>query len=143
MSIYANDQRPIAGNQYVPDSMESRGHLKPIPPIPGIRNGDGLLVQVGLWAYEWTFDYMDQTEYTWWSTLLGYSSTSLLPVWSKRFGVTGSGDSLMPAARLWDRKTTPQNFSAAVIDLPTWDSFENNIYWNVTVHFGFMTPLGS
>jgi hypothetical protein len=136
MTIYASDSlRPVAGNEYVPDSMEARGRIKPIPPVGGVRNGLGVLVAAGPASFEWTFAYMNQTEMDWWKALIGYVGSSYTPVLSKRFATT-----TLPAARLWDISGGLVNYSIAVIDFPTWEAYSNARYANVVVRFTSLFP---
>lgn len=139
MTIYAsNALRPVAGNQYVPDSMEARGKIKPNPPMNTTRNGEGLLVTTGLWSYDWAFSTMTKTEMAWWCTLVAYRSDDTDPALSKSFSATGSGGTYMPACRLWLLDTTIMNFSYCVIDVPIWQSYRNGRYFEVNVHFAHM-----
>lgn len=131
MTIYAtNAERPVAGNQYVPDSMEARGKIKPIPPVAGRRNGMGILVPTGPAAFEWRFKSMTLAEMDWWNDLIGHVSTDPNRVFSKRFVTTS-----LPAARLWDTTGVIVDYNVAVIDLPTWDEYHNARFHNVLVRF--------
>src|SRR5262245_36210603 len=117
MTIYSdNSLRPIVGNQYVPDSMEARGQIKPLPPTDGTRNGLGELVITEIWGYEWGFNLMKRTELDWWANLVGFGTASSGALtWrhmSKRFVNIGSGGSFMPAARLWVSNTQLMQFQA-------------------------------
>lgn len=133
MTIYATDaERPVAGNTYIPDSMEARGRIRPIPPVTGERNGLGEQVYAGMWAYDWTFEFMTLTEMTFWKGLLSYSSVTGLP-FSKRF-VTLS----LPAFRLWDTTLGLMTFNSGVLDLPMWEDYRNARFHNVTVHMAFL-----
>jgi hypothetical protein len=132
---YATDTiRPVAGFSYLPISLEARGLIKPIPPLPGIRNGNGELVQAGCEAFEWTWPDWTQTELNFWKTLLGYDD---LGPYSKRF----SNDDVteMPAARLWNRGMDLITYRLAVIDFPTWERYENGLYWSPMVRFSMLT----
>lgn len=141
MSIYPNNLlRPIAGNQYIPDSMEARGKIVPKPPIQDKRrNGEGVLVASGPWSYEWQFKFLNRTDYQWWVDLIGNVSGVEAPVWSKAFFSPGTPGGL-PAARLWDMATRPTNFKSAVIDIPTWQDYKNGLYLDVVVTFSFLRP---
>jgi hypothetical protein len=100
MTIYANNTlRPVAGNLYVPDSMEARGVIKPIPPINGTRNGAGLMTVVGLWGYEWRFTMMKRADLQWWMDLIGYLNNPNFQNFSKSF-VKVTGATPMPACGL-------------------------------------------
>lgn len=144
MSIYPNDSlRPVAGNQFVPDSMEARGKIVPKPPIQDKRrNGAGLLVAAGPWSYEWHFKYLNRTDFQWWVDLIGNATGVASPVFSKAFFNTGIAGSL-PAARLWDMATRPTNFKSAVIDVPTWQDYKNGLYLDVVVSFSYLRPEGA
>lgn len=145
MTIYTDNlKRPIVGNAYVPDSMEARGKIRPIAPINGTRNGQGLQVRAGLWAYDWSFTSLTRADYQWWADLIGFMPviTSPTPIFSKRFVEIGSGGTYMPACRLWVNNTTIVNFKACVVDLPTWQDYKGGLYREVTVHLAFMIPVG-
>lgn len=138
MTAYAsNALRPVAGNQYVPDSMEARGIIKPIPPTNGTRNGAGLLTIVGAWGYEWTFKSMTKTELQWWCDLVGYFNASSTPILSKSF-VNVTGATPMPACRLWVINTVITDFKYCVVDVPTWQSYSGGKYHDVLVKFSNM-----
>ena len=137
MTVYSSNAiRPVAGNTYVPDSMEARGKIRPIAPVaPNVRNGEGLLIGMGLAMFEWSFNTMTQTELEWWKTLIGHVSNSQNPTFSKRFVTTS-----LPAARLWDISGTMTDYQVAVIDMPTWEDYKNGRYQNVVVRFSSLIP---
>lgn len=140
MTIYTDPlKRPIAGNLYVPDSMEARGSIKPIPPITGQRNGMGEQIRTGIWGYEWRFKVMNKTEFQWWADLVDFGEAVDFGPFSKRFTEIGSGGSYMPACRLWVNNTFILNFREAVVDLPTWQEYKNGLYHDCLVKFAFMT----
>lgn len=138
MTIYTNNAlRPVAGNLYVPDSMEARGNIKPLPPVNGTRNGAGLMTLVGLWGYEWRFKSMVRTEMQWWMNLVGYLNSPNFQNFSKSF-VKITGATPMPACRLWLIDTAIAEFDYCVIDVPTWQEYKNGRYYDVLVKFSSM-----
>lgn len=136
MTVYLDDAlRPVAGLEYVPNSMEARGKPLPVPPLPGVRNGLGLNQVAGFWSYTWTFNTMTHAEIQWWADLVDFDGDDFPTNLSKRF-VQSAG---LPAARLWNFDGKMTNFYTAVIDMPQWDFYQNGYFHNVVVKFSHMT----
>lgn len=135
MSAYPSDSdRPIAGFQYIPLSMEARGSPVPIPPFPGVTNGQGVAVRAGTWGLDWTFSNMTLAEMQWWAVLIGFVSGSPSPEISKRFVYTSG----LPAARLWDIAGNMVNYRVAVVYMPTWTKYMNGRFHECVVKFRYL-----
>jgi hypothetical protein len=140
LTIYIDDaHRPVAGQQYIPLSMEARGTIVPRPPLTGMRNGIGMQVAAGLASFDWTFDYINQTEFDFWTGIVGYNPATFTYTYSKIWD-TKALTGVLPAARVWETSTRIVNYTHCVIDLPTWSRFENNIYFGVNIHFSRLVP---
>jgi hypothetical protein len=144
MTIYAtNADRPVAGLQYIPDSMEARGSPLPIAPFPGITNGTGDEVKAGDWGLDWTFTTLNRVEMDWWANLVTYGyppATPGFPRNSHRFSYNGEGLAL-PAARVWGLDGRMIDFVTAVIYIPTWQKYQNGYFHDCIVRFRRMVVM--
>lgn len=145
MTEYAsNSLRPVAGNLYVPDSMEVRGKIRPVSrTVDGVRNGEFELVPIGPNGFIWEFKSMSKTELDWWNDLIGpYDSyTNEFMARSKTFFMATVGGTLMPAARVWDETGTLRSYAVATIDRPVWQEYFNGIYHEVRVNFAYLSAF--
>lgn len=103
----------------IPDSMAYRGTYVFTPaPIISI-NGAGHPVTAGPAMAIWTWQYMTQVEWDWWSL------TRL-----------GGGHSYLEAAlRLYNQHNVEANFSDGIVERPTYERVRNGLYLNVTIRF--------
>lgn len=139
MTIYSsNALRPVAGHTYIPDSMEARGDPVPVPPFPGVLNGEHLPVRAGQFEVNWTIGKMTIDEMNWWKTLIGWVSGDPDSNIAKKFIMDAQP---LPAARLWDNTGTMVNYKVATIYMPQWSHYRNGFFHDCVVKFSHLQEL--
>ena len=107
----------IDGNT-IPVDLAARGTYQFRPPEILIKNGKGLPVTGGTATLTWTFSFMTQAEWDFWSTtVLG--------------GAPGKECSGL--TQLYDHDKTLTTFTRCVVLRPEWDRIENGLFRDVVV----------
>jgi len=105
--------------------MSGRGNYLFLPPEPGTKNGQGVVIPAGPQLLTWTFRWLTPAEYLFWhTTLLG-----------------GALSVELTAAELWDHKMVETVFTSGNVHLPRPSGgYRGGLFWGVTVHITDLLP---